>query len=189
MSDTMIITIADTETTGIDPNAGHRIIEVALAVFAYDIPSNTHRQLGKTYVQRINPMRPIDPGAEAVHGISLAMLRGAPTWDVVAPNVNKILSKTNLFVAHNAVFDAPFLAIELTRAGFPVPNFDVFCTMDGGRKATGMGKVPNLGELCYACGIPYDADAAHAADYDTEILAQCYWKGIELGLFKKPSEL
>lgn len=189
MSDNLIITIGDTETTGLDPNAGHRIIEIALAVYNYHIPTNTHRQLGKTWVQRINPMRTIDPGAEAVHGISLAMLRGMPTWDTVAVTANKILSKTNLFVAHNAAFDAPFLAIELVRLGYAIPNFDVFCTMDNGRLATGMGKVPNLGELAYACGVEYDSSAAHAADYDTEILAQCYWKGIELGLFKKPSEL
>lgn len=185
----LTLTIGDIESTGLEQKDGHRIIEVAFAVFAYNTDDDTHRQLGKTWVQRINPMRTIDPAAEAVHKISLPMLRGCPTWDVVAPTVNKILSKTNIFVAHNAAFDAPFLALELLRAGFPIPNFDVFCTMDNGRGSTGMGKAPNLGELCFACGVEYDPDAAHAADYDTDVLAQCYWRGIEIGLFKKPTEL
>jgi DNA polymerase-3 subunit epsilon len=189
MSNEIILTIGDTETTGLEQKDGHRIIEVAFSIWAYDTVAETQRKLGNTWVQRINPMRTIDPGAEAVHKISLPMLRGCPTWDQVAPTVNKILSKTKIFIAHNAAFDAPFLALELARAGFPIPAFDVFCTMDNGRGSTGMGKAPNLGELCFACGVEYDPDAAHSAAYDTDVLAQCYWTGIEIGLFKKPTEL
>lgn len=185
----IILTIGDIETTGLSQQEGHRIIEIALSVWGYDPATKLQRQLGKTWQQRINPERPIDAGAEAVHGISLAMLRGMPKWEDVAPTVNKILTRTKLFVAHNASFDAPFLALELIRAGFPMPNFDVFCTMDNGRLATGFGKVPNLGELAYACGIEYDPDAAHSAAYDTDLLAQCYWTGVDKGLFKRPEDL
>lgn len=189
MSDLLTLTIGDIETTGLRAEDGHRIIELSFGVWVYDKVAKTKRKLGKTWVQRVNPERTIDPAAEAVHGISLSMLRGAPKWEDVAPTVNKILARTNLFIAHNASFDCPFIALELIRLGYPMPKFDVFCTMDGGRLATGFGKVPNLGELAYACGIPYDPDAAHSALYDTEILEQCYWKGVELGLFKAPDLL
>jgi DNA polymerase-3 subunit epsilon len=184
-----VVTIGDTETTGLKQEDGHRIIEVALSVWAFDTSTGAKRQLSRPYIQRINPERAIDPGAEAVHKISLAMLRGKPKWDAVAPIISKILSKTDIFVAHNAAFDAPFLALELLRAKQPMPTFDVFCTMDNGRKATGLGKVPNLGELAYACGIDYDPDAAHSALYDTEVLVSCYWEGVRLGLFKSPAEI
>lgn len=186
---TIVLAVGDIETTGLRQEDGHRIIEVALSCWAYDTVTHGRRKLGKTWVQRINPERTIDPAAEEVHKISLSMLRGAPKWDAVAPTVLKILNKTNLFIAHNADFDAPFLARELLRIGLPLPNFDVFCTMDNGRLATGMGKVPNLKELCFATGVPYDPDSAHSAAYDTECLEQAYWTGVDLGLFKSPEEL
>lgn len=183
------IAVGDIETTGLSQEKGARIIEVALSCWAYNTVTGERRPLGKPYLQRINPGIPIDPGAEAVHGISLAMLRGKPTWDVVAPTVGKILSKCKLFIAHNAAFDAPFLALELIRVGEPMPTFDVFCTMENGRKATGFGKVPNLGELAFACGVEYEPEKAHSALYDTQVLEQSYWKGVDMNLFKSPAEL
>ena len=184
-----VVTIGDTETTGLKQEDGHRIIEVALSCWGFNTTTGDRRKIGKPYIQRIKPDRAIDPGAEAVHGISLAMLRGEPEWKTVAPIVNNILAKTDLFIAHNAAFDAPFLALELVRMGFPMPMFDVYCTMQNGHKATGMGKVPNLGELAFACGFDYDADAAHSALYDTQLLENCYWVGVERGLFKSPAEI
>lgn len=184
-----VVTVGDTETTGLKQEDGHRIIEVALSVWAYNLSSGERRKLGRPYIQRINPERAIDAGAEAVHKISLAHLRGKPKWKEVAPVVSKILSRTDIFIAHNAAFDAPFLALELLRAGMPMPTFDVYCTMENGRKATAMGKVPNLGELAYACGFDYDTDAAHSALYDTELLENCYWVGVERGLFKSPADI
>lgn len=182
-----VVTIGDIETTGLKQEDGHRIIEIALSVWAVDTATGDRRRLSKPYIQRIKPDRAIDPGAEAVHKISLAMLRGSPDWKTVAPVVSKIIQKTDLFVAHNAQFDAPFLALELVRAGLPMPTFDVYCTMDNGRKATAMGKVPNLGELAYACGIDYDSEEAHSALYDTEILEKCYWYGVDQNLFSNPA--
>lgn len=184
-----VVTFGDIETTGISQADGHKIIEVALSCWGYNTVTGDKRKLGKPYIQRINPGRAIDPGAEAVHKISLAMLRGKPNWKTVAPIVANILSKTDIFIAHNVQFDGPFLALELIDAGHGMPVFDTYCTMDNGRKATGMGKVPNLGELAYACGIEYDADEAHSALYDCELLEKCYWIGVERGLFKSPAEM
>jgi len=184
-----VLAFGDIETTGLKQEDGHRIIEVALSCWGFNTVTGERRKIGKPYIQRINPERPIDPGAEAVHKISLSDLRGKPKWKAVAPIVSNILSKTDIFVAHNAQFDAPFLALELVREGLPMPTFGVYCTMDNGRKATGMGKVPNLGELAYACGIDYDADAAHSALYDTQLLEECYWIGVDRGLYKSPADL
>lgn len=183
------IAVGDTETTGLSQEAGHRIIEVAFSCWAYNLVSGDHYRIGKPYLQRINPQRTIDPHAEAVHGINLSHLRGKPTWDQVAPKVASILNKVDLFIAHNVKFDAPFIALELMRVGIPCPAFDVYCTMENGRKATGFGKVPNLSELCYATGVLYEPEKAHSAMYDVEVLEQAYWAGVESGLFKKPSEI
>lgn len=188
MSDWVKVALGDIETTGISQEAGHRIIEVALDFYGFNKATGEVRSLGEPFIRRCNPERLIDPGAEAVHHISLSMLRGAPKWEVLGPTVGKLLSKVDLFVAHNAAFDAPFLALELLRIGEPMPSFNVYCTMENGRKATAMGKVPNLGELAYAMGVDYDSKKAHSALYDTQVLSKCYWKGVETGMYALPNE-
>ena len=183
------ICVGDIETTGLSQESGHRIIEIAMSVWKYDPTTQAKRKVGNTWVQRINPMRDIDPGAQAVHGISITDLRGQPLWEDVAPKVHKIMSMCQIFVAHNGEgFDAPFIALELVRLGYKIPSIKVFDTMLKGRTSTGFGKVPNLKELCWATGVDYDPDAAHAADYDVEVLESAYWNGIELGMFDKPCQ-
>lgn len=185
----IIVTIGDVETTGLKQESGHRLIEVAFGCHRYNTVTGEHRQVGTTFVQRINPMRDIDPAAQNVHCISLADLRGCPVWEDIAPKINKILAMTHVFVAHNAAFDAPFLALELIRAGYSAPRFQVFCTMENGRQATAFGKAPNLGELCWAMNVEYDPSAAHAADYDVKVLTKSYWEGIKRELFAAPETL
>lgn len=173
----MIMTGVDLETTGLKAEEGHQIIEIALC--AYKLDAQGFRKIGNTFCQRVMPTVAIDPGAQAVHGISLSDLRGAPTWDKVAPVVDRILQKTNMLVAHNLDFDAPFLAVELKRAGFALPNLSSFCTMQNGRNFTALGKQPSLKELCWACGVDYDDTAAHAADYDIERTMRCVGYALE----------
>lgn len=180
----IVVAVGDIETTGLRQEDGHRIIEACFSVFRFDPVARSRQKIG-TMLQRINPKRDIDPGAQAVHGISLMDLRGEPEWDVVAPKIHKLLSMTDLFVAHNGEgFDAPFIALELLRAGHKIPNFKVFDTMLNGRSCTPFGKVPNLGELCLALGVEYDPDKAHSAQYDVDVLADCYWRGIDSGLYQ-----
>ncbi len=183
------IAVGDTETTGLSQEQGHRIIEVAFSCWAYNPVTKERRKIGKTWLQRIHPERLIDPHAEAVHKISLANLRGKPKWPAVAPVVSKLLSKVDILVCHNIKFDAPFIALELLRVGLPCPQMMTYCTMENGRKATGMGKIPNLRELAYACGIEYKPELAHSASYDTEVLEQCYWVGVDRGLFMPPDQI
>ena len=174
----------DTETTGLDQADGHRIIEVNMQVF--DLAT---RERKVNFTQRINPERSISPAAQAVHHISLADLAGKPTWNTVAPRIQLILSKCVVAVAHNAEFDLPFIGMELMRIGMKVPTIDVFCTMESGRWATPTGKLPSLKELCFACDVPYDPEAAHAADYDVDRMVECLWKGADWGFFKLPATI
>lgn len=174
-----IIVGVDIETTGLDQSAGHRIIEVGTLL--YDLDSA--RLLGK-YVQRINPMRPIDPDAQRVHGITFDMLAHEPTWEQVAPNVQKILSKAQFMVGHNVRgFDWPFIEGELRRVGLAVPQIELIDTMEEARWATPLGKLPNLQELCFACGVEYDPEQAHGAEYDISVNMKAYFAARAMGFF------
>ncbi|HEH4354590.1 exonuclease domain-containing protein [Acinetobacter baumannii] len=175
----MILRGFDTETTGLEQADGHRIIEVA--ILSYD--SDT-RQLVDKYVQRIDPERPIDPKAQAVHGIDYSQLIGCPKWEQVAPTVHHLLSTADVVIAHNIDFDMPFTQAELRRVGSLLPPVRQFCTMENGRWATFDGKSPKLGELCFALNIDYDPNAAHAADYDVDVMMQCFFAGLDRGFYK-----
>mgnify|MGYP001157955465 FL=1 len=167
----------DLETTGLEVEKGHKIIEAALLTYQ-------DGKLEDTWVQRINPERPIDPGASSAHGIVYADVAGCPKFDVFAKDILDRLSAADLVVIHNAGFDAPFIAAELMQAGLKLPEMQIFCTMENGRWATPNGKMPKLGELCFALGVPYDEDAAHAADYDTGVMMDCFYRGLRRGFFK-----
>ncbi len=126
----------------------------------------------------------MDPGAEAVHGISLHELRGEPEWVAIAPRVSKIMRVADLIVAHNIDFDIPFVVSQLVEVKQDPGDADTFCTMEEGRQATAMGKVPNLGELCRAFRVTYEPEKAHSAAYDTDVMMDCFMKGVERGAFK-----
>lgn len=172
----MRITGLDTETTGLKQEEGHRIIEIAMLTY------NLRGELLDKFVTRINPERPIDPKAQEVHGISFSDLVGCPVWNDVAPKIADYMGRSDIFVAHNASFDAPFVALELLRVGIEPPNRPFFDTLDS-RWATPLGKKPNLGELCFALDIPYDRAEAHAAEYDVHVMMMAFFKGVELGFF------
>lgn len=177
----MIVAGIDIETTGLEVEKGHRIIEICIG--SYIMEDFGHTTL-PYYTQRINPMRPIDKAAQEVHGISLHDLKNQPKWEDIAGDVSKYLNDADIIVAHNADFDLPFVAHELERANIPLPKGRVFCTMENGRTATPLGKLPNLGELCFAFGVPYDPSSAHAAQYDVDCMMKCFFRGIEEGYFK-----
>lgn len=172
----------DTETTGLDVEKGHRIVEICADLYEWDFVSEPCR-VGRGYTQRINPERPIDAAARAVHGISSVDLRGCPTWEKVAPTVHKLLSSADYLIAHNAPFDVSFVGTQLVQAGLEPPNIQVFCTMDRGRFASPYGEPPNLGRLCWALGVEYDDSKAHAADFDVSVMMQCFFRGVDWGVF------
>lgn len=175
----MILTGLDLETTGLDYEKGHEIIEICL--LHYD--SATRQEVGG-YTTRVYTERPIDADAQAVHGIANADLKGEPLWSLVAPKVIYQLKDTGSLVIHNADFDYPFLDHELKRAGFSAGlMLPTYCTLKNGRWACFDGKSPKLQELCFALGVPYDPALAHAARYDVERMMACYFKGVDRGFF------
>lgn len=179
----MIVTGLDIETTGLDPKE-HRIVEVAALSYELETEKLVH-----SYVQRVNPQRSIQAEAQRVHGISLADLQHEPTWDLVAPIVHDILENADLIVAHNGdAFDVPFINSEFVRIGYTPITRSTFDTMIHGRQATPIGKVPNLGELCFAYGIDYDPSKAHAAEYDVSVMCQAFFNGLRWGHFAEVKE-
>ena len=185
-----MITTLDIETTGISPEDGHKIIEVAARVDVTHDRGKTHKQIGKTYVQRFNPKRSIDRGAQNVHGISLLDLKYEPFFEGTSSKLFGIIKLTDVIVAHNSEFDVPFIIHELRETEMydmrDLMKVDTFCTMKNGIKATPMGKWPKLSELAFALGFEYDPAKAHAAEYDVDITANCFWKGIETGFYTLP---
>lgn len=174
----------DTETTGLrDP--AHRIIELALLLYDTD----TRKKVGE-FVRRWNPNRPIDPKAQAVHGISLDQVAHLPTMEQDVEGIamiQKIAGRVNYVVAHNGFdFDVPFLFQEFARIGQILPEFRHADTMVQGGWATPMGKKPNLGELCFACRVPYDPSQAHGATYDVSVMMDSWFYGLQRGFFTAP---
>ena len=179
----MLICGLDIETTGLlrgNNEKDHRIIEICMIVY-----DSVTREKKLTYTRRINPHRSIDAKAYEVHKINLADLIKCDDFSHVADSIIKILSRCDLAFAHNGEgFDFPFIVHELIRVGKTVPNFNVFDTMLKGRWATADGKVPSLRELSYSLDIEYDTEKAHGAEYDVSQMADCLFKGIDLGFYK-----
>lgn len=177
-----IITGFDIETTGLEWEKGHKIIEVACS--CYDLDSQT--RLGH-YVQRINPQRSITPDAQAIHHITFEEVAYQPLFAAIAPKLHGILQASQIIVAHNGNgFDKPFTEHEFRTAGSWLPVRHWVDTMIEGRWATPLGKLPSLEELCFACDVPYDRAAAHAALYDVEVMMECFFRAYRKGFFHLP---
>jgi DNA polymerase III subunit epsilon len=180
MTTRQLIAGIDIETTGLMQSDGHRIIEIAVLI--YDLEKESY--IGK-YVQRVNPLRPIDPKAQEVHGISFEELSECPTWEDVAPKLLKVVNNVNVgLIAHNGDgFDMPFINAELMRIGLPIITLPTVDTMLQGRWATPNGKYPSLKELCFSCGVDYDIEQAHAAEYDVRVMVDSFFKVYKDGFF------
>jgi DNA polymerase-3 subunit epsilon len=178
-----IVDFIDLETTGLSQAKGHRIIEIGMIIADLD----TEKELGR-YVRRLNPGRKIDPKAQAVHGISLEDLKDEPKWEDIAPQVNRIINQSHLLVAHNMDFDGSFIVGELLRVGIDPPDIASVCTMEEGRWATPIGKLPTLYELCFAVGVEYDHEQAHGAIYDVEVMMAAFFQARRLGHYQIKEE-
>src|SRR5215471_8810580 len=100
--------VLDTETTGLEPELNHRVIEIGCVELV------NRRATGRTFRRYLNPERDIDEGALAVHGISRADLQGKPKFADVAEELIAFIDGAEL-VIHNAAFDVAFLDAELAR--------------------------------------------------------------------------
>jgi DNA polymerase-3 subunit epsilon len=116
-------TVFDTETTGLDPEHGDRLISIGAVRIV-----NGRLLHNDTYERLVDPQRAVPASSTAVHGLTTAMVRGQPTIDTVLPTFDRFSSDTVL-VGHNAGFDMQFLALERARAGLPATHPVVLDTL------------------------------------------------------------
>jgi DNA polymerase-3 subunit epsilon len=161
--------VLDTETTGLDPRSGHRVIEIACIEIDDYLPT------GRSFHRFIDPERDIDPEAEKVHGISRRMLRGKPTFDH-ADICDRFLEFVgeSMIIAHNAAFDRSFVNAELDRLGrAPLPDAQWTCTYELA-KLRFPGMYNSLDALCKRFKISLAEREKHGALIDTRLLAMVY---------------
>ncbi len=159
--------VLDTETTGLDPRDGHRLIEIACLELQNGV------RTGIEYVTRINPERLVDPEAYAVHGISDADLVGAPVFAEIYPDFLAFIGEDPL-VIHNAEFDLRFVNAELARVGHAaIPSARAIDTLTMARRRF-PGAQASLDALCRRFGIDTSARVKHGARLDAELLADVY---------------
>ncbi len=162
--------VLDTETTGLEPADGHRIIEIGCVELV------NRRLTGNTYHQYLQPDRQIDAGAIEVHGITNEMLADKPRFADVARDFLDFVSGAEL-VIHNAPFDVGFLNHELKRLGAQWGRIDACCrVLDTLTMARQLhpGQKNNLDALCKRYSIDNSRRELHGALLDAEILADVY---------------
>lgn len=159
--------VLDTETTGLDPLQGHRIVEIGAVELLNHIPT------GNTYHCFINPQRDVPREAEAVHGISGEFLKDKPVFSQIADEFLEFIGDTILII-HNAGFDVGFLNAELDFIKRPPILFErIIDTLVLAKKRHPMG--PNsLDALCKRYGIDIRKRSKHGALLDSELLASVY---------------
>jgi DNA polymerase-3 subunit epsilon len=159
--------VLDTETTGLDPAKGDRVVEIG----ALELMS--HVATGRTFHVYINPERDVPAEAEAVHGLSTAFLKDKPVFAAIASEFLAFIGSDTL-VIHNAGFDMGFLNSELDYLGHPpiLPE-RVVDTLHIARQKHPMG--PNsLDALCKRYGVDNSRRTKHGALLDSELLAEVY---------------
>lgn len=161
--------ILDTETTGLDPRQGHRIIEVA------GLELINRRPTGRHFHEYIHPDRDIEADAQRVHGISLEFLADKPRFAQIASALIEFITGAEL-VIHNAAFDVGFLDAEFAR--LQQPNTKTLCpsVLDTLKMARELhpGKRNNLDALCERYAIDNTQRTLHGALLDAELLAEVY---------------
>ncbi len=159
--------VLDTETTGLSPKDGHRIVEIGGVELFNHIPT------GKTYHQYINPERDMPPEAFNVHGLSEEFLRKHPVFAKIAEEFIEFVGD-GILVIHNAKFDMSFINAELSYVKHPpIPEEQALDTLEIARKKHPMG--PNsLDALCRRYGVDNSGRTKHGALLDSELLADVY---------------
>ncbi|HWL29696.1 MAG TPA: DNA polymerase III subunit epsilon [Burkholderiaceae bacterium] len=161
--------VLDTETTGLDPAQGHRVVELAC------VELENRSMTGRNLHLYLNPDRDSDPEALAVHGLTTEFLSAHPRFEEVAQEFIDFVKDAEVII-HNAAFDCKFLTAELVRVGLPA--FDTLCgkvtdTLLHARELH-PGKRNSLDALCERYGISNAHRTLHGALLDSELLAEVW---------------
>ncbi len=159
--------IFDTETTGLDPAAGDRVIEIACVELHRDLPT------GRTFHALIDPERDIPEEATRIHGYRRSHLQGKPRFGELVDEFLAFIEDAPL-IAHNAPFDFSFLDAELRRAGRPpLDPTRMICTLVLAK--TRFPGLPNsLDSLCRRYDIDLSERTSHNALLDCRLLSDVY---------------
>lgn len=162
--------LLDTETTGLDPQKGHRIIEIGCLELV------NRKLTEQSFHVYINPERDIERGAEEVHGITSAFLQDKPLFSDIADEFLRYVNGAELII-HNAPFDVGFLDHELRRLRRGLKPITHYCTITD-TLALARRKYPgqqnSLDALCRRLGVDNSNRQLHGALLDAELLAQVY---------------
>jgi DNA polymerase-3 subunit epsilon len=162
--------VLDTETTGLLPDEDHRIIEIAAIELA------NRRPTGRDFWHYLDPGRPIDPGATAVHGLRNQDLEGKPGFAEIAEAFLDFVDGSQIII-HNAPFDLAFLNHELRRIGARVTSLENHCsildTLPLARRQY-PGQNNSLEALCQRFGVDTSNRRHHGARLDAYLLAEVY---------------
>lgn len=159
--------VIDTETTGLDPASGHRIVEIGCIELLNAIPTGQH------YHVYLDPERDMPEEAFRVHGLSTEFLTGQPKFSDVVEAFLAFVGDAPL-VAHNAEFDMRFLNAELTAHGFAIIGFERIVDTLALARRRHPGAPNSLDALCQRYGVDLSRRIKHGALLDAEILAEVY---------------
>ena len=179
----------DTETTGLEPHLGHRLIEVAALELENDLPTGRH------FHRLVHPDRDIPEEATRIHGFTLAHLVDKPRFAAIVDDLLAFFGDGKL-IAHNAPFDFGFLNAELTRVGRPILFADRMIDTLALAKSRFPGMPNSLDALCRRFSIDLSARTTHNALLDCRLLADVYveltggrQRGLSLAAEKIAAEL
>jgi DNA polymerase III subunit epsilon len=159
--------ILDTETTGLSPREGHRIVEIGAVELIDHLPS------GQSFHVYLDPQRDMPKEAEAVHGLSSAFLKGKPLFGAIADDFITFIADSVLII-HNASFDMTFINAELKAVGKEaIPMSQVIDTLAVAKQKHPMAS-NSLDALCKRYGIDLSRRTKHGALLDSELLAEVY---------------
>ena len=158
--------VIDTETTGLDPQAGHRIVEIACVELLHHVPT------GRSFHCYVNPERDMPADANAVHGLSAEFLAGHAPFAAVADELLAFIGDDRL-VIHNAEFDLAFLNAELERLQRPPLTCPFVDTLAVARRRF-PGAPASLDALCRRFAIDLSGREKHGAEIDCGLLAAVY---------------
>jgi DNA polymerase-3 subunit epsilon len=170
--------VFDTETTGLDPQSGDRLVEIGCIEMVHRVPT------GSVFHAYFNPERSMPPEAEAVHGLSSAFLADKPLFMQHAADLLAFLGDAPL-VAHNAGFDFGFLNAELALCNLPPLDRSRMVDTVAIARRMHPGAKLSLDALCSRYGIDRSHRVRHGALLDAELLAQLYVElmgGRQIGL-------
>lgn len=159
--------VLDTETTGLDPLQGHRVVEIGCLELVNHMPT------GRSFHVYLNPDRDMPMGAFQVHGLSEEFLSGKPRFPEVVDDFLAFIDD-GVLIAHNASFDMAFLNAELQRASRPlIPGERVIDTLALARRKF-PGANNSLDALCRRFNVDNSSRTLHGALLDSELLAEVY---------------